>query len=419
MAEVDDMAPVASIKPVEERGGYRIAAACAPEYLTDDFVPSEDWKEITPGQNIPAGCKINLDITTGKRYGKLIPKSVVIVEDLAYLTEQVTAGVMIDSADAKQLTFLHRACTTGALDCVKYLVEAKANINLLSKSFTPLQLAIMRGHMEVVKFLVEEAKVDMGVWSKSGKLPLHLAASSGALPMVKYLLSRKKAKPNLTTRSGDTALHEAGPMGHLAVVEYLVEKGADVEIQNEEGKTAAECCDDYEQEEVANFLRDVVTQRALKDLLGDLDIEDGGASKKTKKNKNKSKPPPKDSDGDVSAAGGGGGAKSGKGKKGKKGKKNKGKNGGGKRDQDDDAVTANDGLETVSGGGGLAVVENGGGGGGGPPGGGGLALSGDQPVRSLPLPPKKKVEKKVVKKEETSDEDSDDDDSEILDADLD
>ncbi|CAK9253192.1 unnamed protein product, partial [Sphagnum jensenii] len=54
---------------------------------------------------------------------------------------------------------------------------------------TPLHRAAEKGHLDVVKYLVEKG-ADVKAANKYGYTPLHWAASSGKLDIVKYLVEK-------------------------------------------------------------------------------------------------------------------------------------------------------------------------------------------------------------------------------------
>jgi Ankyrin repeats (many copies) len=57
------------------------------------------------------------------------------------------------------------------------------------------------------------------------------------LAAVKLLVEELKADVNATDSNGDTALHGAVCRGADSVVEYLVDKGANLNARNKQGKT--------------------------------------------------------------------------------------------------------------------------------------------------------------------------------------
>lgn len=62
--------------------------------------------------------------------------------------------------------------------------------------------------------------------------PLHEAAYRGHLSIVKCLLEADNATLHSRTRIGSTPLHLAAQQGHLQVVDYLLSMGADANILN-------------------------------------------------------------------------------------------------------------------------------------------------------------------------------------------
>ena len=122
--------------------------------------------------------------------------------------------------------------------------EVKSLINDRTNGATPLVMAAKNGHLEVVKFLVENCAADV-VYAGSvtfdgetidGAPPLWCAAAAGHLEIVKYLI-KKSANVNNTTLTNSTPLRAACFDGHFTIVKYLVEHSADIEIANRHGHT--------------------------------------------------------------------------------------------------------------------------------------------------------------------------------------
>jgi ankyrin repeat protein len=80
-------------------------------------------------------------------------------------------------------TPLHQASQNGHLDVVKYLVENRVDVNVVNEDgWTPLYLAAKKGNVEVVKFLVEVNAVKVGKAD-----PLQAAKCSGNEILIKFL----------------------------------------------------------------------------------------------------------------------------------------------------------------------------------------------------------------------------------------
>ena len=80
------------------------------------------------------------------------------------------------------------------------------------------------------------------------------AARYGHIDIVKYLVE-KGAKINLQDNNGYTALILAAYWGEIDKVRYLVKQGADINIQDETGKTALAIAEEREHQDIADILR--------------------------------------------------------------------------------------------------------------------------------------------------------------------
>ena len=88
---------------------------------------------------------------------------------------------------------------------------------------TPLYTASHRGHLEVVRLLLE-AKADKHKGDAFGRSPLHMASLKGHLEIVRLLLEAMADKEK-ADRSGATAMKMASTYGRIEVVQLLVKGG--------------------------------------------------------------------------------------------------------------------------------------------------------------------------------------------------
>ncbi len=201
-------------------------------------------------------------------------------------------GANLQDADDRGMTPLMIACQVGRIENARLIVaelqskeheislmgsnRAKmgtAGVNRQAQdSWSALFYAVNAGHMNIVKFLVEEceANVERQLNAANGrKTVLMVAAARGDLEMTKYLLERCKALKldrykrtvlthacmngssavtshllkmgmplNKSDSSGNSDLHYAAAYGWRHCVEALVEAGADLNAANEWKLTA-------------------------------------------------------------------------------------------------------------------------------------------------------------------------------------
>ena len=106
------------------------------------------------------------------------------------------------------------AAREGCLDCVKYLVKAKADLNLPDPDgTTPLILALMNMRFDTAAYLIT-AGADVNKWDFYGNTPLYVAIDMNTLP--------RGGRPDLPSLDNTTGLQVAA---------MLLEKGANVNAQ--------------------------------------------------------------------------------------------------------------------------------------------------------------------------------------------
>ncbi|MDR2806579.1 MAG: ankyrin repeat domain-containing protein [Puniceicoccales bacterium] len=207
--------------------------------------------------------------------------------DLSVIRALIKGGVDAKARNTnnKDNTILHEIilCEGDISDIVEQLIRQGADINAQNKyKNTPLHYAVLVGNIEMVKFLVEHG-ANINITNKKEKTPLDLAEKEQNRTICDYLeeiiknkeeifknLDRinvqelekmnkaiKHNSPNvakLSNEKGETLLHRMAGMGKLDVVAYLLKQGADINAQDDLGKTPIRWALEFQQFPVMEFL---------------------------------------------------------------------------------------------------------------------------------------------------------------------
>jgi ankyrin repeat protein len=122
---------------------------------------------------------------------------------------------------------LLQAARRGHTDMVKFLVDQDVDLFFKDRhSQTVLHKACISGRTELARFLVEEKKLHPDPADCSFRTPLYYAAEKGHIEIVKCLIN-SEANVNSLDRRQETPLFKPAGNGHLAVVEHLLDAGTD------------------------------------------------------------------------------------------------------------------------------------------------------------------------------------------------
>lgn len=172
------------------------------------------------------------------------------------------AGADINYRDPKNQgrTPLMLTLVFGSAEKVRFLIAAKADVNLKSDDGTSaLMYAIEGGNIEIVTMLIR-ARADVNAKDGEGAAPLmrvigmNLFDREQQLAVARALLDAK-ADANAVNKDGDTALMLAVRAGNAALAALLVERGCDVNVKNRGGRTALMDAKLYEDAEAIGLLK--------------------------------------------------------------------------------------------------------------------------------------------------------------------
>ncbi|CAL1541471.1 unnamed protein product [Lymnaea stagnalis] len=146
----------------------------------------------------------------------------------------------------------------GALSTLsKSLLSLKsANVNCADGSGeTPLHLAALNGHKEIVSMLLE-CEASPTTRDTQDCSPLHLAAWNGHTDICNQLLQAPNGNTliNLQTREGNTALHFSAQHGHSPTLSLLLQRRADPTIRNLEDLSPVDLAAQYDRLDIVKQL---------------------------------------------------------------------------------------------------------------------------------------------------------------------
>ncbi|XP_041462756.1 transient receptor potential cation channel subfamily A member 1 homolog isoform X2 [Lytechinus variegatus] len=146
----------------------------------------------------------------------------------------------LNEADKKDRTPLHHASQAGHLNVVKYLIENGADINaegdnkrlaIHFAAMTKPGKSSRREESSVILYLLTQ-DVDVNARDAFGLTPLHIAAMRGNKPAVFNLLSVDNININEKDKHDMTPLHVACLHGNDDIVAMLVGVGAEIQSQD-------------------------------------------------------------------------------------------------------------------------------------------------------------------------------------------
>jgi ankyrin repeat protein len=217
---------------------------------------------------IELGANVNTPIKVGDEYCPPI-HAIAYKGDNATLTAMLNSGADVNVKLTNGVTAFFTACTEGQLSTAAILLKFGANVNEKDViGYTSLFYAVIDSNIKVMEFLLDNGAEIHEKDSKGNSL-VHVAIKSDAKAALELLLARDSSIVDLTDDNGTTALHRAAQKGSVlaatlinyntnvnakanngwtplhyaakndrkALVTLLLEKGANIEVVNDSGKT--------------------------------------------------------------------------------------------------------------------------------------------------------------------------------------
>lgn len=139
-------------------------------------------------------------------------------------------GADITTSDNDASNLLHNACAGGHMEIIKFLIEEKNfDINAADNNgTTALHFALGRRFPEIARYLINKG-ADLDAVSNAGSSAIHNAVSSDDIEIVR-LLAEKGCELNIANDYGVYPIHYAAYRGNIPMIELLIEKGADIHL---------------------------------------------------------------------------------------------------------------------------------------------------------------------------------------------
>lgn len=181
----------------------------------------------------------------------------------------IEKGVSVNAVNGHGSTPLHYGAQRGHLAVVKYLIENLANVNIVDSNMcSPLYLAAadskideMQGHRLPIHVALSSNAEDTGIGAS------HEVIAPNRLDVVRYLVENG-ADINAPTKNGNTPLYIAAGSNHLDIVKYLASEGADVDARTRFHVTALYIATHKGLTEVVKYLIDQNAEVNPVDIFG-------------------------------------------------------------------------------------------------------------------------------------------------------
>jgi len=177
----------------------------------------------------------------------------VTFDDVREVKALIDKGISPNQKDPKGMPILMLAIQEKSMKTVDYLINIKG-IDLNQTNITnetPLMFAALYGMLPEVKTLVNQKEVQV---NRSGWTPLHYACTNGHLDIAQFLVD-KGATVDAPSPNGTTPIMMAIRAGNIQLVKLLLDRGADIRIRNQQGFSAIDVAELFNQDEIQKGLR--------------------------------------------------------------------------------------------------------------------------------------------------------------------
>jgi ankyrin repeat protein len=218
---------------------------------------AEDEKENDVDAIITSGIEQKLADLNQRRKQERISQfcSAASRGEIQKLKRALRNGVHIDETDTNGRTALHCAASEGQLECVRFLLDSSASLNIQDKyKNTPLNDAVRHQHDAVAAELRRSGAASVQLPGYEMGVLMCTFGFEGDKVQLERMLANG-VNVNIADYDKRTALHLASSQGHLQVVEYLLERQADVNCTDRLGFSPLVDALRHDRSEIQKLLR--------------------------------------------------------------------------------------------------------------------------------------------------------------------
>ena len=158
-----------------------------------------------------------------------------------------------------------KAVRSESSELIKYLIEKNSNGDAVidvnytnSEGDSALHISARHNLLKVCQTILDYSEPQINIRDSNFQTPLHLACSNGHLKLAQ-LLARSGADINAIDVKGETPLHLACRQAHGPVVAWILNRSPNLQIRNNERKTAEEISDNIILALFHKYLKSTVT----------------------------------------------------------------------------------------------------------------------------------------------------------------
>ena len=153
---------------------------------------------------------------------------------------------------------IHLACSNGRLNLVQYIIEhvpSSLELPVRGHGRTPFLTAVYFNQLEVIKYLISK-KCNLSATDDKGSGAVHISVARGHLNVLKYLIDNNCCNPNVIDYQDRAPLHIAVAAEKFEILEFLLENQLSIltNAQDKDGNTPLHLACMWRQKKIVSLL---------------------------------------------------------------------------------------------------------------------------------------------------------------------